>query len=605
MFYLPRICEHCLNPSCVASCPSGAMYKRAEDGIVLVDQDQCRGWRMCVTGCPYKKVYFNHRTGKAEKCTFCYPRIEVGLPDRVLRDLRGAAALPRACSSTTPTASPRPRPCEDEHDLYEAQLDLLLDPHDPAVVAAARRDGITEDWIVAAQRSPVYRLAKDYRVALPLHPEFRTMPMVWYVPPLSPVVDRLTETGYDGEDAGNLFGAIDALRIPVEYLAELFTAGDPGPVRGVLQKLAAMRSYMRDVTLDRPRDESIAAAVGMTGGAIVEMYRLLGHRQVRGALRHPDRLRGRLEPRTSSRSSRAASTSTAGPAWSAAGRSARRRADRRRCRWRPSTRCGSGRPATRSPTPAVRRAGQPAQLGRQGPPRRAVPAATRSGPGTPDERGDPPRPRPPATVTRTQVLQAASVCLQYPDDGVLALLPTGAARGRRAAAGGAARERLTAFLDTAAATAPARAGAALRRGLRQPPPLLSLPHVVERRRDPPPRRARSPRSRPATARQAQSSRAPSCPTSCRPSSSSPPPPTSPAASQLLQEHRAGLELLRLALIEAATPYAAPVEAVCALLPGPSPADVAAAKALARSGPPREQVGLDLAPFGTRPAGGPR
>ena len=80
MFYLPRICEHCLNPSCVASCPSGAMYKRAEDGIVLVDQDKCRGWRMCVTGCPYKKVYFNHRTGKAEKCTFCYPRVEVGLP---------------------------------------------------------------------------------------------------------------------------------------------------------------------------------------------------------------------------------------------------------------------------------------------------------------------------------------------------------------------------------------------------------------------------------------------------------------------------------------------------------------------------------------------
>ena len=77
MFFLPRICEHCLNPSCMASCPSGAIYKRAEDGIVLVDQDRCRGWRMCVTGCPYKKVYFNHRTGKAEKCTFCYPRVEV------------------------------------------------------------------------------------------------------------------------------------------------------------------------------------------------------------------------------------------------------------------------------------------------------------------------------------------------------------------------------------------------------------------------------------------------------------------------------------------------------------------------------------------------
>ena len=69
MFYLPRICEHCLNPSCMASCPSGAIYKRAEDGIVLVDQDRCRGWRQCVTGCPYKKIYFNHKTGKAEKCT--------------------------------------------------------------------------------------------------------------------------------------------------------------------------------------------------------------------------------------------------------------------------------------------------------------------------------------------------------------------------------------------------------------------------------------------------------------------------------------------------------------------------------------------------------
>src|SRR5690606_37178953 len=80
MFYLPRLCEHYLNPSCAASCPSGAIYKRSEDGIVLVDQDKCRGWRKCVTGCPYKKVYFNHRTGKAEKCTFCYPRIEVGLP---------------------------------------------------------------------------------------------------------------------------------------------------------------------------------------------------------------------------------------------------------------------------------------------------------------------------------------------------------------------------------------------------------------------------------------------------------------------------------------------------------------------------------------------
>lgn len=55
MMYLPRLCEHCLNPACVATCPSGAIYKREEDGIVLIDQDKCRGWRMCITGCPYKK----------------------------------------------------------------------------------------------------------------------------------------------------------------------------------------------------------------------------------------------------------------------------------------------------------------------------------------------------------------------------------------------------------------------------------------------------------------------------------------------------------------------------------------------------------------------
>ena len=111
MFYLPRICEHCLNPSCVASCPSGAMYKRDEDGIVLVDQDKCRGWRFCVSGCPYKKVYFNHRTGKAEKCTLCYPRIEAGPADRSARRPASAGSATSASSSTTPIASRPPRPC--------------------------------------------------------------------------------------------------------------------------------------------------------------------------------------------------------------------------------------------------------------------------------------------------------------------------------------------------------------------------------------------------------------------------------------------------------------------------------------------------------------
>lgn len=275
MFYLPRICEHCLNPSCMASCPSGAIYKREEDGIVLVDQDRCRGWRQCVTGCPYKKIYFNHRSGKAEKCTLCYPRVEVGLPtvcaETCVGRLRYLGLVLYDADAVTEAAS-----TQSEEDLYAAQLDVILDPKDPHVIAEAKKQGIPEDWLDAARRSPTYALIKDYKVALPLHPEYRTMPMVWYVPPLSPVVDLLKEQGHDAEAAPNLFGAIDSLRIPVEYLAELFTAGDTAEVDMVLKKLAAMRAYMRDVTLGRDPDGSIPAAVGMSEEEIYNMYRLLG-----------------------------------------------------------------------------------------------------------------------------------------------------------------------------------------------------------------------------------------------------------------------------------------------------------------------------------------
>lgn len=274
MFYLPRICEHCLNPSCVASCPSGAMYKRSEDGIVLVDQDKCRGWRMCVSGCPYKKVYFNHKTGKAEKCTFCYPRIEVGMPticsETCVGRLRYIGLILYDVDKVLEAAS-----VEDDADLYEAQCGVFLDPTDPKVIAGARAEGISEEWIEAAQRSPIYALINRYKVALPLHPEYRTMPMVWYIPPLSPVVDAVSRDGHDGEEMGNLFGALDALRIPVQYLAELFTAGDTEVIDNVLRRLAAMRSYMRDINLGRETQPHIPASVGMTEEDIYEMYRLL------------------------------------------------------------------------------------------------------------------------------------------------------------------------------------------------------------------------------------------------------------------------------------------------------------------------------------------
>ncbi|WP_280421709.1 nitrate reductase subunit beta [Nocardia carnea] len=274
MFYLPRICEHCLNPSCAASCPSGAIYKRSEDGIVLVDQDRCRGWRMCVSGCPYKKVYFNHRTGKAEKCTFCFPRIEVGLPTVCAETCVGrlryiGLVLYDADKVLDAAATP------DEQGLYQAQRDVFLDPADPEVRREAERAGIPYDWVEAADRSPIYALINTYKVALPLHPEYRTLPMVWYIPPLSPVVDIVRDTGHDAEDYDNLFAAIEALRIPVDYLAQLFTAGDPAPVTDVLRRLAAMRSYMRDINFGREPRERIAEAVGMTGEQVYDMFRLL------------------------------------------------------------------------------------------------------------------------------------------------------------------------------------------------------------------------------------------------------------------------------------------------------------------------------------------
>ncbi|MGV0645177.1 nitrate reductase subunit beta [Mycolicibacterium sp. XJ2546] len=274
MFFLPRICEHCLNPSCVASCPSGAMYKRSEDGIVLVDQDRCRGWRMCVSGCPYKKMYFNHKTGKAEKCTFCYPRIEVGLPtvcsETCVGRLRYLGVVFYDVDRVLEAAT-----VEHDTDLYEAQKSILLDPHDPEVIAGAHAEGISDEWIEAAQRSPIYALIHKYQVALPLHPEYRTMPMVWYIPPLSPVVDAVARDGHDGEELGNLFGALEALRIPMQYLAGLFTAGDTDIVEGVLQRLAAMRSYMRDINLGRETQPHIPESVGMTEEQMYEMYRLL------------------------------------------------------------------------------------------------------------------------------------------------------------------------------------------------------------------------------------------------------------------------------------------------------------------------------------------
>ncbi|WP_119419134.1 nitrate reductase subunit beta [Desertibaculum subflavum] len=271
MFYLPRLCEHCLNPACVAACPSGSIYKREEDGIVLIDQDKCRGWRMCVSACPYKKIYYNWQSGKAEKCIFCYPRIEVGEPtvcsETCVGRIRYLGVLLYDADRIEEVAS-----VADEKDLYPAQLSLFLDPHDPKVIEQARKDGVPENWLEAARNSPTYKMAIDWKVALPLHPEYRTLPMVWYVPPLSPIQSAAEAgtIGFDGE-----LPDIKKLRIPVRYLANLLTAGDEPSVERALNRMMAMRVFMRDRHVEGRVNSKVLDQVGLTAAHIEDMYKTM------------------------------------------------------------------------------------------------------------------------------------------------------------------------------------------------------------------------------------------------------------------------------------------------------------------------------------------
>jgi DMSO reductase family type II enzyme iron-sulfur subunit len=159
-FYLPRICNHCSNPACAAACPRKAIEKREEDGIVVINEDRCRGYRFCMEACPYKKIYFNKEKGVSQKCIFCYPRLEQGVVNACVRQCPGRI----------------------------------------------RHVGYLDD-----KESSVYKLVHEWKVAVPLHPEYGTQPNVYYVPPVGPA--RYTEDGDLDESSP---------RIPDEYLISLF-----------------------------------------------------------------------------------------------------------------------------------------------------------------------------------------------------------------------------------------------------------------------------------------------------------------------------------------------------------------------------------------------
>ncbi len=282
LFYLPRICNHCLNPSCVAACPSGAIYKRGEDGIVLINQEVCRAWRMCVTACPYKKTYYNWSTGKSEKCILCYPRIEAGLAPACMHScvgrIRYLGVLLYDADKIYQMAS------SNEKDLVKGQLDLLADPHDPQVIRSAQSNGIADSTIKAAQNSPIYKFVKTWGLALPLHPEYRTMPMLFYVPPLLPVMASVTQVNNDQQNkklnpvskvwddqwlydtsTTDIWGTIDQARFPLKYLANLFSAGDEEPVKIRLKKLMAVRIYRRYKTVGDITENRAFEAISQTG----------------------------------------------------------------------------------------------------------------------------------------------------------------------------------------------------------------------------------------------------------------------------------------------------------------------------------------------------
>jgi Fe-S-cluster-containing dehydrogenase component len=86
--FVTSACNHCEHPACLASCPvsdannpsdeNNAIFKRASDGIVLINQDVCIGCKNCIQACPYGAPQFNSQTEKVEKCTFCIHRLEAG-----------------------------------------------------------------------------------------------------------------------------------------------------------------------------------------------------------------------------------------------------------------------------------------------------------------------------------------------------------------------------------------------------------------------------------------------------------------------------------------------------------------------------------------------
>ena len=215
-FYLPRLCNHCKNPACLAACPRQAIYKR-DDGIVLLDQERCRGYRRCVSACPYHKPMYNPETGITEKPVGCYPRIEQG-------------NVPRCVSS-----------CIGKTRLH-GNIDRGPDAGHPNGKRSAA-DG----------RSPINYLAKsDEMVALPLYPQIGTQPQVFYMPPYHVPPEFLVQmfTPNTGEKLNDWPG--DTYRETIEIVQER-VRNPSHEVLGILQLFGATTRLIETYTVKENR----------------------------------------------------------------------------------------------------------------------------------------------------------------------------------------------------------------------------------------------------------------------------------------------------------------------------------------------------------------
>jgi DMSO reductase family type II enzyme iron-sulfur subunit len=187
-FYMPRICNHCSKPSCVEACPSGAMYKRDDFGVVLRDEQKCTGAQQCARACPYKKIYFDGVSKTSQHCIGCFPRLEQGVAPACVRQCPGRAMF------------------------------------------VGFRDDPT---------GAIHALVDRHKVALPLHAEWNTEPNVFYVPPLSAFVVRPDGTIDESQR-----------RIPLSYLESLFGPDVAAALHTLEQEMAKRKRGQPSEVMD-------------------------------------------------------------------------------------------------------------------------------------------------------------------------------------------------------------------------------------------------------------------------------------------------------------------------------------------------------------------